>query len=86
MKFTVSWTAQAEESLVRSWSRARDRISIDEAVAVIEHELATNPTNAGESRFGNFRVMTVEPISVVFSVWTDDRLVKVVQITKRTSR
>ena len=43
MKFTVSWTAQAEESLVRSWLGARDRISIDEAVAVIEHELSTNP-------------------------------------------
>ncbi len=86
MKFTVSWTAQAEKSLVRSWLGARDRISIDEAVVVIEHELATNPMNAGESRFGKFRVMTVEPISVVFSVSPDDRLVKVVQITKRTQR
>ena len=84
MKFTVNWTAKAEEALARYWLAARDRISIDEAIVVIEHELATNPMNVGESRFGNFRVMTIEPMFVVFSVWPDDRLVKIVQITKRT--
>jgi len=83
MKFTVSWTTRAEQDLVRFWLAARDRISIDEAIAVIERELATNPTSAGESRNANFRVLTVEPMSVVFSVRHDDRLVKVVQVTKR---
>ena len=84
MKFTVSWATQAEQDLVSYWLGARDRISIDEAIVIIEHELATNPMSAGESRVGNYRVMTVEPLSVVFSVRPDDRLVKVVQVTKRT--
>ena len=84
MKFTVSWTAQAEQDLLRYWLGARDRISIDEAIVAIEHELATNPMNAGESRVGNYRVMIVEPLAVVFSVRPGDRLVKVVRITKRS--
>jgi len=59
-------------------------LAIDEAIVAIEHELATNPLNAGESRGGNYRLMIVEPLAVVFSVRPDDRLVKVVQITKRS--
>ncbi len=84
MKFTVTWTSTVEEEFTRSWLAARDRISMDEAIVAIERTLATNPLEAGESRFGIFRVMTVEPLTVVFSVRPDDRLVKVVQITKRT--
>ena len=84
MKFTVGWTPDAKADLARFWLSARDRISIDEAIIAIEHELATNPMTAGESRVGNYRVMTVEPLSVIFSVRTEDRLVKVVRITKRT--
>ena len=84
MKFTVSWTADAEQALTRFWLGARDRISMDEAVVAIEHELATNPMNAGESRGGNYRLLIVEPMTVLFSVRPDDRLVKVVHITKRT--
>lgn len=84
MKFTVVWTAKAEQDFVRFWLDARDRISIDEAVASIEDALATNPMSAGESRVGNHRVLIVEPLAVVYSVWPDDRLVKVSQITKRT--
>ena len=84
MRFTVGWTPGAKADLLRFWLGARDRVSMDEAIEAIEHTLANNPLDAGESRFGNFRVMTVEPLSVVFSVRPDDRLVKVVQITKRS--
>lgn len=84
MKFTVSWTTNAEADCAQNWLDAHDRVSMNEAIVAIEHELITNPLSAGESRFGNFRVLTVEPISVVFSVRFDDRLVKIVQITKRS--
>lgn len=84
MKFTVTWTSKAEEEFTRYWLAARDRFSMDEALVAIENTLATNALGAGESRFGIFRVMTVEPLTVVYSVRPDDRLVKVVQVTKRS--
>ncbi|MBC7821642.1 MAG: hypothetical protein IAG10_32550 [Planctomycetaceae bacterium] len=68
---------------MRFWLGARDRISMDEAIVAIEQELATNPISAGESRAGNHRLLVIEPLAVVFSVRPDDRLVKVVRVTKR---
>ena len=84
MKFTVGWTPHAKADLARFWLAARDRISMDEAIVAIEHELATNPMNASESRSGRYRVLIVEPLAVLFSIRPDDRLVKVVHISKRT--
>ena len=85
MKFTVVWTDSAEQDLAQFWLGARNRISIDEATQRIEAELATNPLHAGESRVGNVRVLTIEPLTVVFSVRPADRLVKVVQVTYHTT-
>ncbi len=83
MKFTVGWTSDAKRDLTRYWLDARDRVSINEAAADIEQSLATNPLEVGESRAGNVRVLIVEPLAVIFSVRPADRLVKVVQVTRR---
>ncbi len=86
MKFTVGWTPSAEHDLTRCWLESRDRQAIDEAVQRIEQELSSRPLDAGESRTGTMRVLIVEPIAVFFSVRPDDRLVKVVQVTRRSTR
>ena len=86
MKFTVGWTRSAEHDLARCWLEARDRHAIDEAVQRIEQELSSHPLDAGESRTGAMRILIVEPIAVFFSVRPDDRLVKVVQVTRRSTR
>ena len=84
MKFTDTWTPQAEQDLVRFWLAARDRQAIDEAAEVIEKQLTTNLLSAGESRVGPIRLLIVEPLAVVFLVRPDDRLVKVIQVTRRS--
>lgn len=86
MKFTVGWTPSAEYDLTRCWLESRDRQAIDDAVQRIEQELSSRPLDAGESRTGAMRILIVEPIAVYFSVRADDRLVKVVQVTRRSTR
>jgi mRNA-degrading endonuclease RelE of RelBE toxin-antitoxin system len=86
MKFTVGWTPSAEHDLTCCWLESRDRQAIDEAVQRIEQELSSRPLEAGESRTGTMRVSIVEPIAAFYSVRADDRLVKVIQVTRRARR
>jgi plasmid stabilization system protein ParE len=86
MKFTVTWTTNAEQELTRLWLAGRDRMAIDEAVAAIESTLATNPLDAGESRSGNVRIVIVEPLVVLVSIRELDRLVKVVHVARNPWR
>jgi len=82
MKYTVTWRASAEQKLTQMWLEGRDREAINDATTQIEQILGTDPLNAGESRSGNYRVLVEDPLAVVFSVWPQDRLVKVVEVSR----
>ena len=82
MKFTVTWRVSAEHKLTEMWLGSRDREAISEATTQIEQILGSSPLNAGESRSGDYRILIADPLAVVFSVWPEDRLVKIVEVSR----
>ena len=82
MKFTVIWLPTIEAKLTQLWLAGRDREAIREATVEIEQTLATKPLSAGESRVGNYRIFFADPLAVMYSVWPEDRLVKIVEVSR----
>ncbi len=82
MKYTVTWRPKAETTLTQMWLGGRDRQSIQEAAERIEQQLANWPLEVGESRVGNHRILIDDPLAVVYSVWPQDQVVKVVEVTR----
>lgn len=55
--------------------QGRDVTPIRQASAEISRRLADNPTEQGESRDGNERVLIVGPLTVFFEAFADSRTV-----------
>jgi len=77
MRFTVIWRSSAEQKLATIWNDADDRQTITDAANAIDALLRTEPTEVGESRVANIRILTVAPLSVYYDVHDNDRLVAV---------
>ena len=86
MKFTVVWKPEAERSLTAIWMSARDRQRVEEAVAEIDRLLTRDPTNAGEERSSDLRILFVDPLGAMVRVDTDDRLVEVASVWRLPNR
>src|SRR5438552_1310971 len=86
MKFTVTWSRNAERKLARRWMAASDRRSVTQAANSIDTQLAQDPLNAGESRSGNRRILHEPPLGVIFSVVEADRTVLVLDVWKYDKR
>lgn len=80
MKFTVVWRPLAESGLADLWVNAPDRDAITAAADHIDAILGVNPTQAGESRGQDTRVLIIPPLPVHFAVREDDRLVIVTSV------
>ncbi|MEO8165597.1 MAG: type II toxin-antitoxin system RelE/ParE family toxin [Betaproteobacteria bacterium] len=80
MKYTVVWSPDAERELARVWNEATDRESIANAANLLDHELARDPLNSGESRPGGFCIAHCLPLGIRFSVLPEDQLVRVLAV------
>lgn len=77
MTFTVIWRPAAEQKLAEIWTASDDRQAITDAADAIDAFFRTQPTEVGESRVANIRILTVSPLSVYYDVHANDRLVAV---------
>lgn len=82
MKFTVTWTASAENKLAELWNDAdsTSRSAITKAANRIDKQLATDPQSQGESRSEGRRILIEPPLAVVFRVFEPDRKVVVLRV------
>jgi plasmid stabilization system protein ParE len=77
MKFTVVWQPSAQDELAELWYSAADRSAVTRAAAEIDRVLAINPSEAGESRGEDLRILIVPPLAANFRVYESDRQVRV---------
>jgi mRNA-degrading endonuclease RelE of RelBE toxin-antitoxin system len=79
MKYTVVWLPSAENELARMWLQGSDRRAISAASDQIDRALRINPEMKGR-QLGDRRLLRVPPVAVLFRVYPDDRMVKVIQV------
>jgi hypothetical protein len=79
-RYQVEWKPNAEQQLAKQWLEAADRKSVTQATKEIEDSLASDPVQFGESREGDVRIAFVPPLSVLFSVNEQDKLVEVLEV------
>ena len=80
MNFTVTWLPQALTELADAWTTAPDRNAVTAASYRIDHRLAADPPNEGESRGGIERITFDPPLRVLFRVFEADRTVEVYSV------
>ena len=81
MRFTVVWSPEAEDELIQLWMAAPDRNRLTQVVNAIERQLARQPFSVGESRADNSQRVAFEPpIGMLFTIWPDDQIVRIVHI------
>lgn len=68
MKFTVRWSVEAENDLIKIWMRTRFRSVWTESIQRLDEMLAQQPFNCGESRDGEARVVFEGPFGCDFDV------------------
>jgi hypothetical protein len=83
MKFTVLWRPFAEKKLTEIWTTASNRTAVTRTADSIDFMLAHDPDQLGKSRFGNTRILIVDPLSVYYEVQQDDGQVWVIAVWKR---
>lgn len=77
MTHTVLWRPTAERKLAEIWTDAADRQAVTSAADEIDALLKSQPSEIGESRVANTRILTVAPLSVYYDVFEQDCLVAV---------
>jgi plasmid stabilization system protein ParE len=81
MRWTVVWRDDAKNDLARIWVESEDRQSVSVAADHIDRSLQMEPEQQGEEFYGDGLLVMV-PLAVVFAVFPDDRLVRVLQVWK----
>jgi hypothetical protein len=81
MKFTVTWLPGAEAKLTVIWNQATDKQAVADAADQIDRILHRDAERKGKP-LGKFRKLTVAPLSVLFIVSPDDRMVIVVDVKR----
>lgn len=80
VKFTVLWSADAENMLADIWLNAVDRRAVTIAQAVVDTELAADPKSKGtEVTYGLHR-LKVAPLIVLFEVHRSHRIVEITAV------
>jgi plasmid stabilization system protein ParE len=77
MKFTVVWQPSAQDELADLWYSAADRAAVTRAADEIDRVLAISPSETGESRGEDLRIVIVPPLAANFRVYESDRQVRV---------
>jgi hypothetical protein len=76
MRYTVTSSDEVDNKLARIYLLARDRDAVSRASNRIDWVLKYSPLSEGTD-LGAFRVLTLAPLTVVYSVSPDDRLVTI---------
>ncbi len=77
MNYTVLWRPLAERQLTQLWIDAVDRGAIASAADSIDALLRRDPQSRGESRGASTRIIFVSPLTALFEVHEQDRIVYV---------
>jgi len=80
MNYTVIWDLSAERDLTSMWLASRMRHAIRDAADRIDAMLQWNPSDCGESREGQRRVMHIWPLGVNFEIDEPRRRVRVTAV------
>jgi hypothetical protein len=80
MNYAVVWRGRAAAQLTALWIRAADKDAVTGYAEQIDRILARDPTERGESRFGNFRLWFHRPICVFYQVVEADKTVYVLSV------
>jgi hypothetical protein len=80
MTYTVVWSENAENELLQIWIDSPDRESITRAANEIDPTLRFDPIVRGETYNPSTRVLKIWPLLVLYRVFEQDRLVKVISI------
>ena len=83
MKFTVTWSAEAENELCDLWLAANDRTEFSRQVAAIENDLRTSADELGEARADETRILICGLIGVLFDVDVGDRMAHILHIQSK---
>jgi len=75
MRFTVLWTATAEQDLAAVWLAANNRQAVTSAATTIDDLLTSDPEVRGEPRFDTVRSLSIPPLGIDFEVIEADRVV-----------
>jgi hypothetical protein len=81
MKFTVVWVPPAEGHLANLWMQAPDQQAVADSANRIDRELRHDADKKGVP-FGPFRAYFDDPLSVLYKVDSDDRMVRVIQVRR----
>jgi hypothetical protein len=76
VRFTVVWSKAAQDRLAEIWMAAADRRAISLAADQIDRLLAVSPLSFGAD-FGGDRILTIDPLSVIYTASAPDCLVTV---------
>ncbi len=80
MRFTVVWSSFADEQLADAWLDSVDqRDQIAGASHQIDRLLCVDPQGKGQA-YDDDRTLEVPPLTVVFSVEEDDRIVRILVV------
>jgi hypothetical protein len=74
------WQPSAERELTELWLSAADQTAISAVSNRVDRELGFDPFAIGESRDGNRRIVIFRPLVVSFTVYENDRIVRVTKV------
>jgi mRNA-degrading endonuclease RelE of RelBE toxin-antitoxin system len=80
MTFSVAWLPDAAEEYLELWLDAETREAVSSAGTKIDAALSIRPTDVGESRSGNIRILFELPLAVIYRVDFVERKVLVARI------
>lgn len=78
MRYTVTSAPGVDDALALIWLQASDRTAVSRAAHQIDAILRSSPLTQGTAK-GDHRVLTVEPLTVVYTVSPDDCQVSIQQ-------
>jgi hypothetical protein len=79
----MTWRGETKRKLADVWLASDDRRAISAAADRVDALLANNPELVGEEFYGDF-LIAVPPLSVVYSISTEDRVVEILDVYHRT--
>ena len=80
MPYTVTASNEVHDQLAQIWIEAPDPKAVSAASNLIDHILRTAPLTWGAVQ-GDQRVLTIDPLTVLYTVSPNDRLVEIVRYT-----
>lgn len=78
-KYTVLWVASARDELTSLWLKAENRKTLTHSTHLIDQMLSIDPETRGY-QIDNYRTLSIKPLSILFEIFPDDRIVKVLEV------